>query len=142
MSEIISIKLFHKPWDEIECTLLRSKGSCYLLVNTHETLLNGSPWSRRWLLLALDGEGAGRCGASDGAMREASRTHREMQALLPVKAQAPHSFQDAVDEAGTCDLGLARWQPAWTPALAHIRLERGLVSSRGQVSTQHGHLHG
>lgn len=53
LSEIISIKLFHKPWDEIECTLLRSKGSCYLLVNTHETLLKGSPWSRRWLLLAL-----------------------------------------------------------------------------------------
>lgn len=59
LSEVISLKLFHKPWDEIDRTLLRSKGSCYLLVITHETLLEVSPRNPHWLLLVLEGGGGG-----------------------------------------------------------------------------------
>lgn len=45
LSKIISLKLFHKPWNETVRALLRSKGFCYLLVNPNEILLKVNSWN-------------------------------------------------------------------------------------------------
>ena len=45
LSEIISLKLFHKPWNETVRALLRSKGFCYPLVNSNEILLKVNSWN-------------------------------------------------------------------------------------------------
>lgn len=59
LSEIISLKLFHKPWNETVHALLRSKGFCYLLVNPNEILLKVNSWNEWWFLLSADGRGRG-----------------------------------------------------------------------------------
>ena len=57
LSEIISLKLFHKPWNETVRALLRSKGFCYPLVNSNEILLKVNSWNQ--FLPSVGGWGRG-----------------------------------------------------------------------------------
>lgn len=123
--------MFRKPWDEIDRTLLRSKGSCYLLVITHETLLEVSPWNPHWLLLALEGGGGGQ---NLSVRQDGAGVKRQPQKLLCLHQQhcsvtnryKPRSLESP--------------GPALLPGWQRVQLGSGILTWQG--GSQREPLHG